>query len=244
VGARLTLSRAMAGSNASSSNPLRREYRTADSLPEDAWRYEFAEREALDSLLMTRTGRIIEGPPAGSYWRVSKEKLRELDADNRVWWGKDGNNRPGVKRFLSEVRDGVVPQTLWKWEAVGSTRHSKQELSDILAAESGDKLFVTPKPVALLERIMRIATQPGDIVLDFFAGSGTTAQAVLNLNREDGGKRRFILVSSTEATAEAADKNLCRDVCAERVRRVISSYTNKKGQAVEGLGGGFAYRLS
>ena len=67
----------MAGSNASSSNPLRREYRTADSLPEDAWRYEFAEREALDSLLMTRTGRIIEGPPAGSYWRVSKEKLRE-----------------------------------------------------------------------------------------------------------------------------------------------------------------------
>jgi len=191
--------------------------------------------------ITTRTGRIIEGPPAGSYWRVSKEKLRELDADNRVWWGKDGNNRPGVKRFLSEVRDGVVPQTLWKWEAVGSTRHSKQELSDILAAESGDNLFVTPKPVALLERIMRIATQPGDIVLDFFAGSGTTAQAVLNLNRGDGGERRFILVSSTEATAEAPDKNLCRDVCAERVRRVISGYTNKKGQAVEGLGGGFAY---
>lgn len=88
---------------------------------------------------------------------------------------------------------------------------------------------------------MRIATNPGDIVLDFFAGSGTTAQAVLNLNKEDDGKRRFILVSSTEATADAPDKNLCRDVCAERVRRVITGYTNKKGQSVEGLGGGFAY---
>jgi adenine-specific DNA-methyltransferase len=191
--------------------------------------------------ITTPSGRVIEGPPAGSYWRVSEEKLRQLDADNRVWWGKDGNNRPGVKRFLTEVRDGVVPQTLWKWESVGSTRHSKQELSDILAAESGYELFVTPKPVTLMERILRIATNPGDIVLDFFAGSGTTAQAVLNLNKEDGGKRRFILVSSTEATADAPDKNLCRDVCAERVRRVISGYTNKKGLAIDGLGGGFAY---
>lgn len=130
---------------------------------------------------------------------------------------------------------------MWSWEAVGSTRHSKQELSDILAAESGYELFVTPKPVRLIERILCIATNPGDIVLDFFAGSGTTAQAVLNLNKEDGGQRRFILVSSTETTADAPDKNLCRDVCAERVRRVIAGYTNRKGQAVDGLGGGFAY---
>ena len=79
------------------------------------------------------------------------------------------------------------------------------------------------------------------IVIDFFAGSGTTAQAVLNLNKEDGGNRSFILVSSTEATADAPDKNLCRDVCAERVRRMITGYSNKKDQAVEGLGDGFAY---
>ena len=142
---------------------------------------------------------------------------------------------------MTEIREGVVPQTLWKWEAVGSTRHSKQELSDIFAAESGYELFGTPKPVSLMERIVRIATKPGDIVLDFFAGSGTTAQAVLNLNKEDGGNRRFILVSSTEATAESPDKNLCRDVCAERVRRVVTGYTTKKGEATAALGGGFAY---
>ena len=191
--------------------------------------------------ITTPSGRVIDGPPAGSYWRISADKFRQLDADNRIWWGKGGNNRPGVKRFLTEIREGVVPQTLWKWEAVGSTRHSKQELSDIFAAESGFELFGTPKPVTLMERIVRIATQPGDIVLDFFAGSGTTAQAVLNLNKEDDGNRRFILVSSTEATLESPDKNLCRDVCTERVRRVITGYTNKKGEETTGLGSGFAY---
>ncbi len=98
-------------------------------------------------------------------------------------------------------------------------------------------VFSTPKPVRLIERILRIATKPDDLVLDFFAGSGTTAHAVLKLNQEDGGNRRFILVSNTEATADAPDKNLCRDVCAERVRRVITGYRNKKGEWVEGLGG-------
>lgn len=92
-----------------------------------------------------------------------------------------------------------------------------------------------------MERVLRIATRPNDLVLDFFAGSGTLAQAAMNLNAKDGGTRRFILVSSTEATEDTPDKNLCRDVCAERVRRVQGGYTNAKGQAVDGLGGGFAY---
>lgn len=187
------------------------------------------------------SGRIVAGPPPGNYWRFAEEKFLELDRDNRIWWGKDGDNIPRLKRFLSDVQRGVVPQTLWKYEEVGHTQDAKQEIHDILRFENTADVFSTPKPVALMERIMRIATNPGDIVLDFFAGSGTTAQAVLNLNKEDGGKRRFILVSSTEATADAPDKNLCRDVCAERVRRVISGYTNKKGQTVEELGSGFAY---
>jgi adenine-specific DNA-methyltransferase len=190
--------------------------------------------------ILTPSGRVIDGPPAGNYWRVNREKFDELDRDNRIWWGKDGSSRPGIKRFLSEVRDGVVPQTLWKWEDVGSTRHSKQELNSIMGS-AGSPFFGTPKPISLIERVLRIATKPDDIVLDFFAGSGTTAHAVAKLNAEDGGNRRFILVSSTEATDDQPDKNLCRDVCGERVRRVLGGYTNAKGEAVPGLGGGFAY---
>ena len=186
--------------------------------------------------ITTKKGRVIDGPPAGSYWRVSKTKFDELDRDNRIWWGKSGDNRPGIKRFLSEVRAGVVPQTLWGWKEVGSTRHSKQELSKILGAETGSDLFTTPKPISLMDRILRIATGPDDLVLDFFAGSGTTAHAVLKLNAEDGGRRRFILVSNAEATVDAPDKNLCRDVCARRVQRVIDGYADTPG-----VGGDFAY---
>ncbi|MBI4741202.1 MAG: site-specific DNA-methyltransferase [Betaproteobacteria bacterium] len=124
------------------------------------------------------------------------------------------------------------------WADLPTMRQAKAMLRDIF--DTSD-LFSTPKPVELIERMLRMIDDPNAITLDFFAGSGTTAQAVLNLNKEDGGNRRFILVSSTEATDEAKDKNLCRDVCAERVRRVIAGYTNKKEQAVDGLGGGFAY---
>ena len=92
-----------------------------------------------------------------------------------------------------------------------------------------------------MHRILRLATKPGDLILDFFAGSGTLGQAVLQLNKEDGGERRFILVSSTEATADEPNKNICRDVCATRVRRSIEGYQSEKAQHVEGLGDGFAY---
>ena len=187
------------------------------------------------------SGRVVAGPPPGNYWRFSEARFLELDRDKRIWWGKDGNNVPAFKRFLSDVQQGVVPQTLWQYNEVGHTQDAKKEIHDILQFENSADVFSTPKPVALMERIMRIATKPGDIVLDFFAGSGTTAQAVLNLNKEDGGNRRFILVSSTEATTDAPDKNLCRDVCAERVRRVVTGYTNKKGEATAGLGSGFSY---
>jgi len=187
------------------------------------------------------SGRVIESPPAGMYWRVSKEKLVQLDADNRIWWGKDGNNVPAIKRFLTEVRSGVVPQTLWSYDEVGHTQDAKKQLLDVLSFDRSEDVFSTPKPVQLIQRILQIATGPNDTVLDFFAGSGTLGQAVAKLNAEDGGDRKFILVSSTEATVDQPDKNLCRDVCAERVRRVLGGYTNAKGEAVPGLGGGFAY---
>lgn len=187
------------------------------------------------------SGRIISGPPSGMYWRVSSQKFMELDTDNRIWWGKDGNNTPRLKRFLSDVKQGVVPQTLWTYGEVGHTQDAKKQLLDILRFDASGDVFSTPKPVQLMERILRIASNPGDTVLDFFAGSGTLAQALIKLNAEDGANRKFILVSSTEATEQSPEKNLCRDVCAERVRRVMKGYVNTKGESVDGLGGNFAY---
>lgn len=187
------------------------------------------------------SGRVIDGPPPGTYWRVSRQKFDELNADNRIWWGKSGNNIPAQKRFLSEVKQGVVPQTLWTYDAVGHTQDAKKQLNEILPKDRNEDVFSTPKPLQLMDRILRLATKPGDLVVDFFAGSGTLAHALLQLNCEDGGERRFILVSSTEATAEEPDKNLCRDVCATRVRRAIEGYTSAKGEPVAGLGGSFAY---
>lgn len=187
------------------------------------------------------SGRVIEGPPAGSYWRVSKAKFEELDKDDRIWWGKDGNNTPRIKRFLSEVKQGVVPQTLWTYNEVGHTQDAKKQLNAILPKSRNEDVFSTPKPLQLMDRILRLATKPGDLVVDFFAGSGTLAQAMLALNKEDGGQRRFVLVSSTEATVDEPERNLCRDVCAARVRNAIEGYENLSGEKVDGLGGNFAY---
>ena len=160
--------------------------------------------------ITTKTGRVIEGPPAGSYWRVSQAKFKELDEDNRIWWGESGDNRPGIKRFLSEVREGVVPQTYWNWKDVGSTRNAKQELSSIMEAGAGEDLFITPKPTKLLRRIIDIATSADseDIVLDFFAGSSTTGHAVLAANADDTGKRRSILVQYPEPTESKSYSNI------------------------------------
>lgn len=165
--------------------------------------------------ITTKSGRVIDGPPAGSYWRVSREKFDELDADGRIWWGESGTNRPGIKRFLSEVKDGVVPQTLWHWEDVGSTRNSKQALSQIMSSGLDGDLFITPKPVELLERVIEIGADNDALILDSFAGSGTTAHAVLKANAKDGGRRKFILVEGEDY----ADK-----LTAERVRRAIKGY--------------------
>ncbi|MDI7267950.1 MAG: site-specific DNA-methyltransferase [Myxococcota bacterium] len=193
-------------------------------------------------------GRHLDGPPPGTYWRVSEDELKRLDADHRIWWGEDGNNVPALKRFLSEVQGGLVPQTIWTYGEVGHTQDAKKEYLEILA---GTEVFTTPKPVALVKRIIGIATEADDIVLDSFAGSGTTGHAVLDLNREDGGNRRFVLVQMPYDTKEnEKDKlNICERITAERLRRVIRGYTavrrsgknGEKKRKVEGLGGSFTY---
>lgn len=183
------------------------------------------------------SGRTINSPPKGRYWTISKDRFEELDKDNRIWWGKDGNAIPQLKRFLHEVKDGRIPQTMWFYKEVGHTQEAKKELIEQVDFETSDDVFITPKPTRLIQRILQIATDKDSLILDSFAGSGTTGHAVLKQNAEDGGNRRFILVEMDEGIAEK--------VTAERVRRVCTGYTNGKGKAVEGLGGGFQFcRLS
>jgi adenine-specific DNA-methyltransferase len=184
------------------------------------------------------SGRLIPGPGKGMYWRFSKKRFDELDADRRIWWGKDGNGMPRLKRFLSEVKDGQVPQTIWNHSEVGHTQEAKKELLATVHFKTPQEVFSTPKPVRLIERILQIATKPGDLVVDFFAGSGTTAHAVLKMNAANPEQppRKFILISNTEATAEEPGKNLCRDVCRQRVANVIAGYGETPG-----TGGNFAY---
>lgn len=140
---------------------------------------------------------------------------------------------PRLKRFLSEVKDGVVPQTLWLHSEVGHTQDAKKELVSVLNFEKSEDVFNTVKPTTLIRRILQIATDDDSIVLDSFAGSGSTAHAVLALNKEDGGNRRFVLVES---------ESYIDNITAERVRRVIKGVPSSNDEALKaGLGGTFSY---
>jgi adenine-specific DNA-methyltransferase len=149
------------------------------------------------------------------YWRQSHEEFLRIDADNRVWWGHDGNNTPRMKRFLSEVKEGKVPQTLWFWQDVGHTQDAKKELLSVMNFDNTEDVFITPKPAQLLQRVLQLATNENSLILDSFAGSATTAHAVLARNAKDGGNRQFILVEC---------EDYADSLTAERVRRVINGY--------------------
>ena len=168
-------------------------------------------------------------PPSGYCWRVNKEKFEEMKLDNRIWFGKDLNNVPSIKRFLSEVQQGTVPVTLWFREEIGDNQEAKQTLKQVF--DKGNFPFDTPKPPRLIERILQIASDKNSIILDSFAGSGTTAHAILNLNKRDGGNRKFILVEM---------EDYADSITAERVKRVIKGYGEDK-RAIEGTGGSFDY---
>ena len=172
-------------------------------------------------------------PSVGNYFRVSPRKFADLEADGRVWWGLDGNSMPRLKRYLSEVKKGVVPQTLWLHADVGHTQDAKKELVSVLDFERSEDVFNTVKPTSLIRRVLQIATDKDSIILDSFAGSGTTAHAVLALNKEDGGNRRFVLVEC---------EDYVDSITAERVRRVIKGVPSAKNADLKaGLGGTFSY---
>ena len=168
------------------------------------------------------SGRVIDGPPPGTYWRVSKPKFDEMDRDGRIWWGADGGNMPRLKRFITDVKAGRVPQTLWTYEEVGHTQEAKKELMAAVSFPTSDVVFDTPKPTRLMRRILQLATSPDsdEIVIDFFAGTGTTMDALYAQNAEDGGKRRCILVQLPEplAGAESAGWTTIADVTKARIR--------------------------
>jgi adenine-specific DNA-methyltransferase len=177
--------------------------------------------EKYDYPITTPNGKTIE-PAQGRCWSISKEKFEELVKDNRIWFGEDGGNVPRLKRFLSDVQDGMVPTTLWKHKEVGHNQEGRQELKKLFDDQG---FFDGPKPVKLINRILKVANVKNeDIILDFFSGSGTTAHAIMDLNKEDGGYRKYICVQLPELTEEKSEAHKAgfqsiADISKERIRR-------------------------
>ncbi len=159
-------------------------------------------------------------PPKGTSWRFNEDEYPQLVEQNKLWFGANGDGRPAIKRFLSEVKQGVTPQTMWFHSEVGHNQDAMRLLREI--GFGGE--FDTPKPLELLLHVIHLATNKDSIVLDSFSGSGTTGHAVLEANKRDGGSRRFILVEMEDY----ADR-----LTAERVRRVINGYAFKGTQRSE-----------
>ena len=159
--------------------------------------------------------------PQGKHWVYSQDNLMRLVEDNQVWFGEDGNSFPRKKRFLSDVQDGRTPNTLWLAEEVGHNQTATRELKALFDDE---KCFDFPKPVAYIEQFVRVVSDKDSVVLDFFSGSATTAHAVMQLNAEDGGHRKFIMVQLPEKCDEKSEaykagyKTIC-EIGKERIRR-------------------------
>lgn len=164
-------------------------------------------------------------PTKGCSWAFSQKKMQELLEDKRVWFGRDNNSQPRYKRFLSDVKGSITPKTIWTYDDVG---HTNQAAVDLRKIFEGEKVFDFSKPVSLIKRIIYISTKDDDIVLDFFAGSGTTAQAVVEQNAEDDGNRSFILVQLPEEIGEdnyesSLEYKNVYDICKARVEKTCGN---------------------
>ena len=172
-------------------------------------------------------------PKATRVWAFSFDEHKKNEVEKRIWWGKKGTNKvPAKKNFLSDIEKGTRPVTLLKHEVAGHTDEAAKELRVFVP----DVKF-TPKPVRLIKHILKIASNKDSLILDSFAGSGTTGQAVLAQNQEDGGTRKCILVEM--------DKDICANLTVKRLKGVIEGYfkkkSNSKTEKIPGLGSGFQY---
>nr|WP_313078788.1 site-specific DNA-methyltransferase [Moraxella sp.] len=199
-------------------------YKNPDNDPRGVWQSDnFSVGPAIENKIYeitTPSGRKIM-PPNGRCWLLTQDRFEEFKADKRIWFGEDGNNVPRIKRFLSEVKNSVTPMTIWKYQDVGHSQSASQNLKKLF---DGQSFFTYPKPVELISRIVKLYSSKNDIVMDFFAGSSTTAHAVMQLNAEDGGNRQFIMVQIPEATdskseAYKAGYPTIAEISKERIRR-------------------------
>lgn len=200
-------------------------YANPDNDPRGVWTSVIlSAKSGSDSLLyeiQTPSGRKVL-PPSGRYWSCSKDTFEKWKADGRIWFGSNGDGTPRKKTFLSEVQQGLRPNTILFQDSVGNNQEAKQETKALF---NGCGVFDGPKPVRLLNVLLKIAnTKDDSIILDFFSGSATTAHAVMKLNAEDGGHRKFIMVQLPEKTDEKSEaykagyKNIC-EIGKERIRR-------------------------
>ncbi len=164
------------------------------------------------------SGRVVM-PPESRSWVISKERFNELVNDNRIWFGSNGNNVPSVKKFLTEVKDGTTAMTIWKYTEVGHNQDAKKEVKEF----NNDDVFSTPKPERLIERIITLSTNPGDLVLDSFLGSGTTAAVAHKMGR------KYIGVEMGEHA---------KTHCVTRLKKVIDGEQGGISKALDWNGGG------
>jgi adenine-specific DNA-methyltransferase len=198
-------------------------YKNLDNDPRGRWKSSDLSARNFYSLgrypITLPSGRVISGPPGGNYWRLSEQNFEKLVADNRIWWGRQGDSIPQIKRFLSEVKQGVTPQTFWPYEEVGHTQEAKQEILKLF----GQDVFLTPKPERLMSRVIQVGSNPGDLVLDSFLGSGTTAAVAQKMGR------RYIGIEMGEHAVTH---------CAPRLVKVIDGEQGGISESTDWQGGG------
>lgn len=207
------------------SDEMNARYTNRDNDPRGPWKAENSTAQgghgtASQFYTLTAPNGKQHTPPSGRCWLYTQKVMEQMIADNRVWFGEDGNNVPAIKRFLSEVKQGVACQTIWPYEEVGHNQEGKKELKALFPEGVP---FDTPKPTRLMRRILDVASNSDSIVLDFFSGSASTADAVMQKNSDDNGHRKYILVqipSDAELTGsvQTAFDNLC-EIGEERIRR-------------------------